>query len=517
MSKSLDELALSTAIGKYKENKYPWTRLFSGNIQTLSGPHISDRVRSLYLLLQPILHEGDGFLLDRFGKAHTTESLSECLYNRKHVKTDLEKLVRLGVLMEQDGVLFCLMTLAAKRQNQGGTLGVLVNNAKYNDFQVTASLEKAENNRERVDKSRLSQSATADLTKYCPSESQTETETDKNRLLPSPIFGLTETDLEEVRDKFPNLDFDTVYQKFVGYHKNKGTEKVTKAQFLGWFKREKPTKEKAPASSTTPKPTNNSETLFMRDMPRFYPLTEEQKADEAAGEAIYEAPGLYAALNWFCALRGVDSEDDKAQDLFERAVEDAIKAGNVVVAESMTGVCNVGANRAPVMILKKVGNYLKGQNPDNPKHKPVSYRDEISIDEHVIRYAELDKIRAMTSLPEDQAVRFLKKLLPNVETNWLAVLDEHWLFDNTEGLYSGKPDEPQPAPPSQPQKDQGGDVPLEPQFGEPDVPHELTSIDEAEAFAKANSGEWNDDKFGEWIRAQTPFTGHDTDQAACGF
>jgi hypothetical protein len=39
------------------------------------------------------------------------------------------------------------------------------------------------------------------------------------------------------------------------------------------------------------------------------------------------------------------------------------------------------------------------------------------------------------------------------------------------------------------------DVPAEPQ--------PLASIDEAEAFAKVNSGEWTDNKFGEWIRAHT--------------
>ena len=41
---------------------------------------------------------------------------------------------------------------------------------------------------------------------------------------------------------FPDLDFVRVYQKFVDHHTKKGTEKVTKATLVGWFKRERPSK-----------------------------------------------------------------------------------------------------------------------------------------------------------------------------------------------------------------------------------------------------------------------------------
>lgn len=67
-----------------------------------------------------------------------------------------------------------------------------------------------------------------------------------------PFCGLSEIDLETVRSEFPNLDFDKVYAKFVAYHTKKGSERVTRVQLAGWFKREKEAgrHEASPAVST---------------------------------------------------------------------------------------------------------------------------------------------------------------------------------------------------------------------------------------------------------------------------
>jgi hypothetical protein len=70
-----------------------------------------------------------------------------------------------------------------------------------------------------------------------------------------PFPGLTDSDLEAVRAEFSNLDFAKVYQKFVEYHRNKGTKTVTRKSLSGWFNREKP--ERAGGTSKPVKANKN--------------------------------------------------------------------------------------------------------------------------------------------------------------------------------------------------------------------------------------------------------------------
>ena len=226
------------------------------------------------------------------------------------------------------------------------------------------------------------------------------------------------------------------------YHTNKGTaaDKITRDLLDGWFKREKPKKEKASTStisttaSTANKPAANSETAFMRDMPRVYQLTAEQKAHEAAGW-YYEVPGLDEATKWFYASQNIDRDDPAFEDEFDRVFELAVKNGDVMVVDSAQGECQVGVNRQPVMIQKEVPQYNKGKSKD----RVVCMLHEIFIDERKITRSEIAKIRTMGAKTENQAVEFLKELLPDVETNWAVVLDEDWLFEkDADGLFVGK-------------------------------------------------------------------------------
>jgi hypothetical protein len=52
--------------------------------------------------------------------------------------------------------------------------------------------------------------------------------------------GLTDQNFGVIKNEFPNLDFATVYEKFVDHHTSKGTNAATLAMLRGWFKREKP-------------------------------------------------------------------------------------------------------------------------------------------------------------------------------------------------------------------------------------------------------------------------------------
>jgi hypothetical protein len=96
--KSSANYSASTFARKRREGKLPWTKLFSESVQTLMNPHISDRARALWLLMQPILGEHDGYLMDLNGQPHTPDSLARSLHGRGHVETDLRKLIQYGAL-----------------------------------------------------------------------------------------------------------------------------------------------------------------------------------------------------------------------------------------------------------------------------------------------------------------------------------------------------------------------------------------------------------------------------------
>jgi hypothetical protein len=432
--KSIDDLSRSY-IKRQGKRLFSWSKLWAQKVTEVNGAKLTMSAKLAYFLLQPILNENSGYLNEDLRFVAAKLGMDEF-----RLADDIAKLVKVDALRKtEDGIVY-----DARMVEDSGE--ITQNYTKLHKITKDMSPNgdvcprEKENEVPLVEESRVevSQSAPADLTYYCPSESQTETETDKNRLLPSPIFGLTETDLADVQKKFQNLDFDTVYQKFVGHHKKKGSEKVTKALLVGWFKREKPAKEKANATVNV-KATHddtNSETYFMRDMPRFY--TED----------------LDAALNWFYARRKLNTDDPESMDLFDTTVEGAVKSGDVVTAESMQGECKVGLNRIPVMIQREEPQYNKGKGKNK---EVVCYLEEIFIGEHKISRLDIAKIRAMPVIPEGKAVEFLKELLPDVETNtnWLAVLDEEWLFDkDAAGMYSGKSEsdeKPELAPPSEEQ------------------------------------------------------------------
>jgi hypothetical protein len=237
--------------------------------------------------------------------------------------------------------------------------------------------------------------------------------------------------LEAVSAKYPDRDAEVTFQKFVRYHTNKGTaaDKITRGLLDGWFKREKPKKEKATSTVTTTasddSPTINrivdTGTAFMRNMPRDADYTEDE------------------AVNWFCAHQNLDLDDVDRYEELERMQDAAIENGDVVVVHSIQGECMVGVNRQPVMIEKEAPVYNKGGPKDDAKKRVVCMMSAVFIDDRKITLPELGKIRAMEAKTENQAVEFLKELLPDVETNWVAVLDEDWLFEkNADGLYVGK-------------------------------------------------------------------------------
>jgi hypothetical protein len=231
----------STFARKKREGKLPWTKLFSESVHVLMSPHVSDRARSLWLLIQPILGEHDGYLLDLNGGPHTADSLARCLYGRGHVDTDLAKLIQYGALSDNNRIIFCPMMVKDTGRVLKGTSGNIVGVAKCNDDLVTVSRGNEVFNSERVEESRVDEK---DI--YSNSPTVTKTNYPNNRTASAftggavLLSGLTEEDLEGVQAEFPAFDFPAVYQKFVAYHTNKRTQQATKEMLAGWFKREKP-------------------------------------------------------------------------------------------------------------------------------------------------------------------------------------------------------------------------------------------------------------------------------------
>lgn len=368
MSKSLDELSLSTAIRKYKEHKFPWTRLFSLSTDRLCSEHVCDRVRSLYLLIQPILNEGSGFLRDEFGTLYTAETLAVKLHGRKvaQVRADLKKLTRLDALMERDGEYFCLMTVAAKNQNNSEILANLGKARIASDSQVTNSLENGLKSRDQVDKSRVEVNSGAPrghpLFTDCTSgsaASETANQKSPGARGARSFSGLTETDAAAAAAQYPDVDPDITWDKFVRYHTNKGTaaDKITRAALIGWFKREKPAKSRTTvtttASTATTAPTVSTETAFMRDMPRVYQLTAEQKAKEAAEGCLYEVLGYEEASNWFYDHQKLNRDNPGHEDAFDRALAAAIKNGDVIITDSSGANVSTAPTGHPSCIWSK--------------------------------------------------------------------------------------------------------------------------------------------------------------------
>jgi len=227
------ELSTSTFQRKKREGKLPWTKLFSESVQAFASPNISDRLRALYFLIQPILGEHDGYLLDFDNRPHTPSSLSRRLFGRGHIETDLRKLVRYGILDEQNGVIFCPFMVRDKGKNS--------NIAKCHDDLVTIPLGESRKSSDPVEYSRV-------VVGVPPSGEHSPTTTTSTKTGPEkketgawcavPFSGLTETDLDQVRNKYP-FNFDIIYDKFCKYHTKATTSKVDVKMLWGWFKREK--------------------------------------------------------------------------------------------------------------------------------------------------------------------------------------------------------------------------------------------------------------------------------------
>jgi hypothetical protein len=105
--------------------------------------------------------------------------------------------------------------------------------------------------------------------------STTQNKNQENGAAVAPFPGLTDKNLEVISSEFPNLDFSTVYGKFVDHHTCKGTKAATLVMLRGWFKRELPAKQSAaeaslgPAANPEPEPPETSELpkLEFRDCP----------------------------------------------------------------------------------------------------------------------------------------------------------------------------------------------------------------------------------------------------------
>jgi len=157
----------------------------------------------------------------------------------------------------------------------------------------------------------------------------------------------------------------------------------------------------------------------MRDMPRVYQPTAEQET--------YEALGYDEAADWFYDRQNLDRDDPAFEDEFDRMFELAIKNRDVMVADSIGGRCQVGINRTPGMHMEEVSQLRQALGAKKGKESSFMLSTPF-IDERKVESDELQKIRAMTT--SDRNVEFLKELFPDVvETNWLGLLDDCWLFD----------------------------------------------------------------------------------------
>jgi hypothetical protein len=256
--KSASELSPSTFNRKKREGKLTWTKLFSDSVLALMNPNVSDRARSLWLLIQPILGEHDGFLRDINGDPHTAASLALRLFCRGNVDSDLRKLIKLGILEEENGVVYCPFMTRDKGTLPTTTTGNIGGVAKCNDDLVTMSIGNPSENSDTVEYSRVEESRgefVGTANNYSTTTRQTVTKPQQGVVgwasPPTPFAGLTETELKEVFAQFPHLDCGKVYAKFAAHHASKGTPKVTKAILTGWFKREK---TGAPAETTATEP-----------------------------------------------------------------------------------------------------------------------------------------------------------------------------------------------------------------------------------------------------------------------
>jgi hypothetical protein len=433
--KSAADLSPST----FNQYRLPYTKLFLESVQATMNPKVSDRATVTWLRLQPILRTASGYLLEN-GEPYDDHVLASKIWRElPQLTKDLETLVKFDLLRSRDdGVIFdplMVLDIEGKKGRNG-------RNTPPGQFETYANAEGSPSegaiskfpHKSRVEV--FSGGAQHPPSKnYCNSGSAaSETDNQKSLGAGAPVFcGLTGTDLEAVSAKYPDRDAEVTFQKFVRYHTNKGTaaDKITRGLLDGWFKREK---EKTTSTVTTTASDDssstfaNSETAFMRDMPR------EDYFDEAGNLS-----GHYSddALNWFCAHQNLD--DPNAYEIFDAAADRAVANGDVVVVDSVQGKCRVGAKRQPVMVQKEAPVYNKGGPKDDAKKRVVCMMNAIFIDERKLTIIELGKIRAMEAKTENQAVEFLKELLPDVETNWVAVLDEDWLFEkDADGLYVGK-------------------------------------------------------------------------------
>jgi hypothetical protein len=101
--KSAADLSPSTFNDRKRHGKMQWTALFADSVQACLNPKLSDRSKVVWLLLQPMLGAGSGYLLDD-GEPMSVAALATKIWREpKQVNTDIDNLVKFDLLRRDDG------------------------------------------------------------------------------------------------------------------------------------------------------------------------------------------------------------------------------------------------------------------------------------------------------------------------------------------------------------------------------------------------------------------------------
>ena len=105
--KSAADLSPSTFNDRKRNGKLPWTALFADSVQACLNPKLSDRSKVVWLLMQPMLGAGSGYLLDD-GEPMSVAALATKIWREpKQVSTDIDNLVKFDLLrIDDEGAVF---------------------------------------------------------------------------------------------------------------------------------------------------------------------------------------------------------------------------------------------------------------------------------------------------------------------------------------------------------------------------------------------------------------------------
>ena len=100
--KSAADLSPSTFNDRKRHGKLPWTALFADSVQACLNPKLSDRTIRTWLLMQPMLSAGSGYLLD-YDEPMSVAALATKIWREpKQVNTDIDNLVKFDLLRRDD-------------------------------------------------------------------------------------------------------------------------------------------------------------------------------------------------------------------------------------------------------------------------------------------------------------------------------------------------------------------------------------------------------------------------------